>query len=105
MGAGSTYLRVAKSRTRWVSGGFEACVGIEVKRTLLAVDLGLRVEIQTQDDHVGCDVQAAHKEEHIRVVEGNLLGQLHHHHDDGQIGSVGEDRSVVVHISSFNHIL
>lgn len=57
------------------------------RHTILFVDLGLSVQVETQDDHVGQDVHATNKKEDIRVLKGNLLGQLHHHHDDGEVGT------------------
>ena len=58
--------------------------------TLLRVDLRLREQVQTDDDDVRKDVHGANSHQHIRVVEGHLLGQLHHHEDDAQVGTATE---------------
>lgn len=55
--------------------------------TLLLIDLGLRIHVESKNDHIGREVYATDEEEDIRVVKGNLLRQLHHHKDDGQISS------------------
>lgn len=47
------------------------------EHTILLVDLGLYIEIDASDYHVGKDVESAHAVEDSRVVEGNLLGDLH----------------------------
>jgi hypothetical protein len=56
-------------------------------RTLLLIDLGLRIHVKSKNDHIGREVYATDKEEDIRVVKRNLLRQLHHHKDDGQVSS------------------
>lgn len=58
------------------------------RNTLLLVDLGLDIEVDAQNDHVGHDVQSPDAEEHIRVVEGNPLGDLHHPEDDDEVGTI-----------------
>jgi hypothetical protein len=45
--------------------------------TILLVDLLLDVEVDTGDDYVGDDVERAHAVQDIRVIERNLLGDLH----------------------------
>jgi hypothetical protein len=47
------------------------------RRTILLVDLRLHVEVDTGDDQVGDDVEGAHGVQHVRVIEGYLLGDLH----------------------------
>lgn len=56
--------------------------------TLLFVDLGLDIEVDAQDDHIGHNVQSTDAEEHIRVVERNPLGDLHHPEDDDEVGTI-----------------
>jgi len=67
-----------------------------VSRTLLLVDLGLRVQVQAQDENVGQDVESTDCHQDIGVFKGNLLGQLHHHQDDGQVGTVKYVREICV---------
>ena len=56
-------------------------------RTLLLVDLQLDVEVDAGDEHVADDVESAHSVKDGRVVEGNLLADLHHHKDDHEVGA------------------
>ena len=57
-------------------------------RTLFLIDLRLGVQVDSQDDHIGQDIQAANQHQNIGVFKGNLLGELHHHQDNGQICTV-----------------
>jgi hypothetical protein len=84
---GSTYLRVVKSVNDKSVAGFQR-LRFE-RNTLLLVDLGLDIEVDAQDDHVGHDVQSPDAEEYIRVVERNPLGNLHHPEDDDEVGNLG----------------
>jgi hypothetical protein len=83
---GSTYLRVVKSVNDKSVAGFQR-LRFE-RNTLLLVDLGLDIEVDAQDDHVGHDVQSPDAEEYIRVVERNPLGNLHHPEDDDEVGTI-----------------
>lgn len=64
-------------------------------RTLLRSDLLLRKEVNAQDDQVGQDVQPPNEHQNLRVLEWNLLGQLHHHKDDSHIGSTSRKNQSV----------
>ena len=55
--------------------------------TFLLVDLGLRVQIEAQDSHVGHDIHPTDQSQDVGVIERDLLRQLHHHQDDTQAGS------------------
>ncbi len=46
-------------------------------RTILLVYLRLHVEVDACDDDVGEHVEGAHAVEHIRILKGHLLGDLH----------------------------
>lgn len=52
-----------------------------------------------QDEEIGQDVASAHHHQDLRILKGNLLGQLHHHQDDGEIGTV---RSLSVSVKIYN---
>lgn len=56
-------------------------------RTLLLVDLELDVEVDAGDEHVADDVESAHGVKDGRVLEGDLLADLHHHKDDHEVGA------------------
>jgi hypothetical protein len=58
------------------------------QHTLLGIDLGLSVQVETQDQDVGQDVQGTDTHQDLRILKGNLLGQLHHHEDDAKVGTV-----------------
>jgi len=60
---------------------------IACPRTLLLVDLQLDVEVDAGDEHVADDVESAHGVKDGRVVEGDLLADLHHHKDDHEVGA------------------
>lgn len=62
-------------------------------RTLLRVDFLLDEEVDCCDDQVGDDVEASHTQEDLRVVKGNLLGDLHHAKNNHQIGTVEKTAS------------
>jgi hypothetical protein len=46
--------------------------------TLLAVDLGLHVEVNAGNNEVGHDVECANSHQNVGVLEGHLLRNLHH---------------------------
>lgn len=48
-----------------------------MRRTILLVDLGLYVEVDTRNDQVGNNVEGANAVQNIRVIERDLLGYLH----------------------------
>jgi hypothetical protein len=56
-------------------------------RTLLLVDLHLYVKVDAGDEQVADDVESAHAVEDHRVLEGDLLANLHHHKDDHEVGA------------------
>jgi len=56
-------------------------------RTLFLVHDRFDVERDAQDDQVAGQVGGAAHVEHIRVIEGNLLRNLHHTKDDDQVRS------------------
>lgn len=56
-------------------------------RTPLLVDLHLDVEVDAGDEQVADDVEGAHAVKDGRVVEGDLLADLHHHKDDHEVGA------------------
>jgi hypothetical protein len=58
-----------------------------VLRTLLLVDLHLDVEVDAGDEQVADDVESAHAVEDGRVIEGDLLADLHHYKDDHEVGA------------------
>ncbi len=64
-----------------------APVHSDCKHTLLLVDGALDVEGDAQDDNVAGDVEGAADVEHVRVIEGYLLRDLHHPEDDDQVRS------------------
>ena len=61
--------------------------GSDESRTLFAVNLGLCPQVDPHNEDVGQDIQSTDAHQNIGVIEGNLLGQLHHHQDDGQVGT------------------
>lgn len=67
--------------------------------TLLLRDLLRDVEVQSSNDQVGHDVQGAHAEKDIRIIKGNLLGNLHHHKDDTKVGTAMQENIMSVAIS------
>lgn len=58
-----------------------------VRHTLLGVDLILSVQCHGKDENIGEDVASADEQQDLRILKGNLLGQLHHHQDDGEVGA------------------
>lgn len=58
------------------------------RHTLLLVDLQVGVQVDSQDEKIRQDIACAHQHQDLRVLKGNLLGQLHHHQDDGEVGTV-----------------
>jgi hypothetical protein len=60
---------------------------IRCSRTLLLVDLELDVEVDASDEHIADDVESAYSVKDGRVVEGDLLADLHHHKDDHEVGA------------------
>lgn len=59
---------------------------ILVRLTLLLLDLHVDIVVDTSNDDVAEDIECAHTVQHIRIVEWHLLGCLHHHQDDNQVG-------------------
>jgi hypothetical protein len=57
-------------------------------RTLLLVDLGLGVQVEANNDHVANNVEHTASIQDIGVLEGDLLGHLHHPKDDDDVGTV-----------------
>jgi hypothetical protein len=55
--------------------------------TPLLVDLHLGVEVDAGDEQVADNVQRAHAHEDVRVVEGDLLADLHHDKNDHEVGA------------------
>lgn len=55
--------------------------------TSLLVDLELDEEVDRGDEDVADDVEGAHAVEDVRVLEGDLLADLHHHKDDHEVGA------------------
>lgn len=55
--------------------------------TPLLVDLHLGVEVDAGDQQVANDVEGAHAHEDVRVVEGDLLADLHHDKNDHEVGA------------------
>lgn len=53
------------------------CIVGSMQRTILLVDLHLNVEVDGGDDDVGDNVQGAHASQYVRVIEWDLLGDLH----------------------------
>lgn len=63
------------------------CSTRSVRHTLLSIDFVLGVQGHSQNNDVRKDVASAHQHENLRILKGNLLGQLHHHQDDGEVGA------------------
>ena len=76
IGAGSTYFITVMSVVSTVSGCWWSAA--KDGNTLLLVYLHLYVDVYGNDDNVGYDVQSAHAEEDVWIIEGNLLRCLHH---------------------------
>lgn len=74
-------------------------LGFAVVLTLLLVDLGLGVEIQTQNREVGHNVQSAHELQAPVLLERNLLRGLHHEEDDDQVGAMPYQSSLSLRFS------
>lgn len=55
--------------------------------TLLLVNLEVAVGVHAHDDNVREDVDSADHVQDTGVVHGDLLGDLHHHEDDDQVGA------------------
>jgi len=55
--------------------------------TLLLIDLQMHVGIHRNDDDVRQDVAGADHIEDTGIIHRNLLGDLHHHKDDHQVGT------------------
>lgn len=90
IGAGSTYLRVVRSVEVLLISAQLREMGDEFRYTLFRVNLLLHVEVDGRNDQVRNNVQRADAHEDLGIVEGYLLGYLHHTEDDHQIGAVGE---------------
>lgn len=63
-------------------------------RTLLLVDLGLGVEVEANNDQVADDVEHTAGVQDIGVLEGDLLGHLHHPEDDDDVGTVAWKKAI-----------
>ena len=63
------------------------CFFVIDEHTPLLVDLHLGVEVYAGDEQVADDVQRAHAHEDVRVVEGDLLADLHHDKNDHEVGA------------------
>ena len=53
-----------------------------MRLTLLCVDLHLHVKVYARDYDVRDDVENANAKKDLRVIEGYLLGYLHHAKDN-----------------------
>jgi hypothetical protein len=54
-------------------------------RTFLSIDLVSNEKIDSNNEEVGKDVQAANAIEHIWVIKVDFLAELHKEQDDSQI--------------------
>ncbi|KAL3702766.1 hypothetical protein TMatcc_000078 [Talaromyces marneffei ATCC 18224] len=88
IGAGSTYLSVVKSVIDESAADLHIWNPSRGRYTLLLADLGLDIEVDAQNEHVGHDVESSDAEEHIGVFERNPLGDLHHPEDDDEVGTI-----------------
>jgi len=68
----------------WLSG-FEVLHGCVV---ILLIDLAANVHVQRQDDNVGKNVHRPHAIQDIRILERDLLRDLHHTQNDHNIGNL-----------------
>jgi len=55
--------------------------------TLLLIDQEVHVGIDGDDNHVREDVAGSNHIHDIWILHGDLLGNLHHHKDDHQVGA------------------
>jgi hypothetical protein len=55
--------------------------------TLLLVDQEVHVGVDGDDDQIGRKVSSTDHHQDIRILEGDLLRNLHHHKDDYQVGT------------------
>lgn len=55
--------------------------------TLLLIDLHLNIIVNARNHNVADNIHGADHVERIWVVEWDFLADLHHHEDDGQIGT------------------
>lgn len=58
------------------------------RHTLLSVDGVHDVEVDGEDDDIAERVKGAAEVENVGVLEGDLLGDLHHTKDDDQVGAI-----------------
>jgi hypothetical protein len=72
--------------------------------TFLLVYLHLHVKVDTCNDQVRNDVRHADSREDVRVIERNLLGDLHHHKDDHQVGTVHLSSAIISQVEDVAHI-
>lgn len=47
----------------------------------------MNIEVNGDDDRIGQEVASANQVESERVIERDLLGNLHHSKDDNQVGT------------------
>ena len=59
-----------------------------MRRTLLPVDGVHDVEVDGEDEDIAERVKSAAEVENVGVLEGDLLGDLHHTKDDDQVGAI-----------------
>ena len=68
--------------------------------TVLLSDLATDVHVQRQDDNVGKNVHRPHTVQDIRIVEGDLLRDLHHAQNNHDIGTVSHSLLAIFHLAS-----
>ena len=54
--------------------------------------------VHDKNDNIGQEVYSSDDVQGERVIEGNLLGHLHHSEDDGQVGTVSKLESFLSYI-------
>jgi len=94
MGAGSTYLSVVKSRKEQlvhviaITSYSNFCFPSHIRHTPLLVDLQQDVTVDGSNDEVAGDVEGPDAIKDGRIVEGDLLRDLHHSENDDQVGTI-----------------
>lgn len=84
IGAGSTYLRVVRSKDVITLHK----TGYLALPTSLLFDLHADIIVEGKDEKVGNHVEDAHSQEDLRVVKWYSLRYLHHPKDDHKVGAV-----------------